>query len=113
MQLDHKYTRLLHIEKKYLELEKKYNARSSKNSENLEGKNTAEREDVNNSVQQVQSQNQIGHGQVPNNIANFAKLVAQFMLKENNDQASTKPERHDCPRSETISPAFIWPKQPR
>jgi hypothetical protein len=89
------YMRLLHIEKKYLELEKKYNTRSSKNSENLEGKNTFERQDVNCGSQLEQTQNQIGNGQVSNNIANFAKVVAQFMLKENNDHPSTKPESKD------------------
>jgi len=75
-----------------LHVEKKYNSRSSKNSENLEGKNSFERQDVNSCGQQEQTQNQIGNGQVSNNIANFAKVVAQFMLKDNNDHPSTKPE---------------------
>jgi hypothetical protein len=93
------YMRLLHIEKKYLELEKKYNYSSPKTSESLEGKTTFDKQeaaqDVNSGVQQGQIQNQIGNGLVSNNIYDFAKLVAQFMLKEDNDRPSSKPKSND------------------
>ncbi len=67
------YKRLLHIEKQYLELEKKSG------------------QDVNSDIQQGQIINQIGKGLVPNNIYDFAKLVAQ-LLKEDNDRPSSKQQ---------------------
>lgn len=76
------YRRLLHIEKKYLELEQKYNSQSSE-----EKKLASKLED-----KSLNIQNQVGSGLLSNNLANFAKVVAQFMLKENKDLLSARPE---------------------
>ena len=74
------YRRLIHIEKKYLELEQKYNSQHSKTFENSAESKPSKPED-----KHLNIQNQIGSGQLSNNLTNFVKVVAQFMLKENRE----------------------------
>lgn len=85
------YRRLLHIEKKFLELEQKYNSGDVKNSESLDEKKAKFKQEDSSKDKSLTVENQIGSGKLSSNLANFAKVVAQFMLKENNDVLGTEP----------------------
>lgn len=88
------YKRLLHIEKKYLELEHKYNSQQVKGFDHVEEQKPLPKQD-----EKIGLQNQIGSGQSFNHLGNFAKLVAQFMLKENSELQTPKPDTAEFAQS--------------